>query len=372
MRIAIDGRQLTRPSSGFKTYTLHLARALAQVDPYNEYFIYLDEPLTKAPWNNRQNFHTVMLPKAIAGFFWKQVALPLDVVLRRRKVDIFHFLFNSPSFTCPGKLVYTIHDLSFKRVPRMIPRSHYLSLSLQMPLGARRANRIITESSSAKKDICRSFGIEPGKVDVIPAGVGESFLLMQDRKKLENVRGKYELPNRFILHVGSFLPHKNLPTLVHAYEHLSPSLREEFKLAFAGERDWNFPNIRGLVSDLGLQDQAIFLGHVWEEDLPLIYNLADLFVLPSLYEGFGLPLLEAMACGLPVVASNASSIPEVVGEAGILVDPQETVDFTQAIEHVLTNGELHSQMVEKGLARASLFSWEESARRTLAVYEKTR
>jgi len=372
VRIAIDGRQLTKTSSGFRTYTFNLIKGLAQVDPDNEYLIYLDEPLTNPPWSDQDNFHTVILPKAIAGFFWKQVELPLDAVLRGRKVDIFHFLFNSPSITCPGRLVYSIHDLSFKRIPDMIPRSHYLSLSLQMPLGARRAKRIITEPNSAKKDNRRSFGIEPGKIEVIPGGVNESFLPMQSREKLEYVRQKYELPNRFILYVGSFLPHKNLPALLRAYKRLSSSLREEFKLVFAGNKDWNFPNIYTLVSELSLQDQVIFLGHVPKEDLPTIYSLAYLFVFPSLYEGFGLPALEAMACGVPVVASNSSSIPEVVGEAGILVDPREEDELSQALEQVLTNPELHSQLVEKGLARASLFTWKESARRTLAVYEKVK
>lgn len=370
MKIAIDGRSLTWVDSGFKTYALGVIGGLIRIDHKNEYIIYLDRHLENPTWTKGVNFHEIVLRKGLTGFAWKQIKLPFDAMMNRRKPDIFHFLCNSPAYTCPGELVYTIHDLSFKHVPGMIPKHHALSLKIQMPIGAKLARKIITDSNSAKEDICHYFGTNPEKVAVIPGGVDEAFKPIGDQKKLDLIKKRYNLTDNFILYLGSFLPHKNLSTLLHAYRQLPDCIRESFTLVLAGYQGWNFDVVRRLIYELSLNDQVITPGRIPFEDLPALYSLASLFVFPSLYEGFGLPILEAMACGTPVIASNVSSIPEVVGDAGVLASPTEVEAWIDVITKVLLSQSEVTKMRLKGLERAKLFNWNEAARKTLAVYEE--
>jgi glycosyltransferase involved in cell wall biosynthesis len=370
MNIAIDGRPLAGASSGFKTYALNLIKGLAAIDFEDLFFVYLNDQRTPLPWGRQENFRAVPLHSYFGGAVWKQIGLPLDAALHRRKIDVFHFLCNSPSYTSPGALVYTVHDLSFKYFPAMISRSHYYSLSLQIPLGIKRAEKIITDSESTKQDLCHLLNVDPVKVAVIPLGIDPAFSPITDGALLDAIRMKYGLPDRFILYVGSYLQHKNLATILSALQRLPVRLKEEYKLVLVGRQGRNFQNIQKKVFSLSLQDQVIFLDRVPFEDLPAFYSLATLFVYPSLYEGFGLPVLEAMGCGLPVIASNRSSIPEVVSDAGILVRPQDVDEWSDAIERVLTRSELHSQMSASGLERARLFHWDKTAQQTLAVYRE--
>jgi glycosyltransferase involved in cell wall biosynthesis len=254
-------------------------------------------------------------------------------------------------------------------MPEKLPWRHYLSLRTQMPVGAKLAKKIITESYHAKEDICQMFDVDPKKIVVIYAGIDQSFKPVNDLQFLNSVQKKYNLPNHFILYVGSFLPHKNLLTLVRAYNILPTWLKNDFRLVLAGHHGWNHENIKKLVIDLGLEKNVIFPGFIAQEDLPFLYKLADTFAFPSLYEGFGLPVLEAMACGTPVVAANSSSIPEVVGDAGMLLSPKDLDAWAYALKRVLTQPELTEKMIAKGLERVSRFDWDETARQTRLVYE---
>jgi len=370
MNIAIDGRQLNSLGSGFKTYTTGLISGLQAIDSQNDYFVYLDRPLINLNFENSDNFKCRVIQNRFGGFIWKQIALPIDEWRYRKGIDIFHFLSNSPSYTSPGRLIYTIHDLSFLLYPGNLPRSHYLSLRLQMPLGARRAEKIITESQCAKKDICRFFQVDPKKVQVIYGGVDESYITVEDKNQLTEVQHNYNLPNHFILYLGSFLPHKNLFTLLRAYARLPLFLRNQYSLVLGGNPGKHLNGIMKLMLELDIQERVILPGYVSSDDIAPLYSLADIFVYPSLYEGFGLPPLEAMACGTPVVVSNSSSIPEVVGDAGLLVDPQDIAGWSAAIEQVLSEPDLRAQMRCAGLIQADKFKWAESAKQTLAVYEE--
>lgn len=370
MKIAIDGRQLANEGSGFTTYTKSLISALARIDHKNEYFIYLDQALERPYIERGCNVKDVIVPANFGGFFWKQCSVPFEAIQKNRNIDLFHFLCNSPSYTCPGNLVYTIHDLIFWLHPGSIPLGHYLSLRLQMPIGAKRAKKIITVSLSAKKDICRFLHVDPQKVEVIYEGVDEDLAIVTDMAKRELVRERYQLPNSFILYLGSFLPHKNIPFLLKAFADLPAILRKKFPLVLAGNPGKNLDSVNGHIVSLNIQRDVIVTGYVQNSDLATLYSMADLFVFPSLYEGFGLPPLEAMACCTPVISSSSSSLPEVVGNAGKLLRPDDITNWTVAMENVLTDPELRSQMTEAGLTQVQKFSWRETAKRTLMVYER--
>jgi alpha-1,3-rhamnosyl/mannosyltransferase len=239
-----------------------------------------------------------------------------------------------------------------------------------MWLGARRASLVVTDSEHSKRDICRSLNVAPDRVIAIPIGVEPAFCPVRDAARLDAARRRYQLPERFILHVGSFLRHKNLPTLLRAFAQLPPSLRACRHIVLAGTLGRNAQAVRQTVRELGLDDQVVWPGRVANDDLPSFYSMAELFVMPSLYAGFGLPVLEAMACGAPVIAADSTSLPEVVADAGLLVDGRNVTAMSRAMERVLTDRALRARLVEAGLSRAARFTWQETARRTQDAYHR--
>jgi glycosyltransferase involved in cell wall biosynthesis len=238
-----------------------------------------------------------------------------------------------------------------------------------IPMSVKRSDVAIAISQSVKEDIVRILGVQPEKVKVIYLGKHERFRPIRDPERLSRFRTKYGLSRRVVLFVGLIEPRKNLATLVQAFASLK-SLHGDFCLVLAGDYGWGCQDVLASVRRYGIENHVLFPGFIPDGELPELYNLADVFVYPSLYEGFGLPVLEAMACGVPVVTSNVSSMPEVVGEAGLLVDPRSVEELAQGIRRVLTDATLRSQMREKGLERSELFSWEKTARETLEVYRQ--
>jgi len=220
-----------------------------------------------------------------------------------------------------------------------------------------------------KADVERHLRLPPERVRVVPLAAAPSFRPLEDATKMAAVRAKYDLPERFILNVGALEPGKNQATLVRAFRRLRRGGVEQ-ALVIAGPPAWRYERLLRLVDRLGLTDEVRFLGYVPAEDLVALYNLADLFAFPSLYEGFGLPPLEAMACGTPMVCSNAASLPEVVGDAAITVDPYDVEGLAQAMHRVLTDASLREELRAKGLAQAKQFTWERTARETVAVYRQ--
>lgn len=216
-------------------------------------------------------------------------------------------------------------------------------------------------------DIIRYFKIPENKIKVIYLGVDEDYKPLSETE-IRKVRQKYHLNYPFILYVGSLISHKNIPTLIKAFYKLK-KYGLPHKLVITGKRGWKYKNIFEIISKLNLQKDVVFTGYVQREDLPALYNAADLFVYPSLYEGFGLPPLEAMACGTPVITSNTSSLPEVVGNAGIMVDPYDIDGLAKAMYEVLTNEGLRAELRKRGLERAKMFSWKKTAEETLNVYK---
>jgi glycosyltransferase involved in cell wall biosynthesis len=246
---------------------------------------------------------------------------------------------------------------------------NWLSLKTLMRVSARKALKIIAISENTKKDIMDCFGIEDEKIRVIYLGVDRQFSPQPDPNEAD-VLSKYNLPSGYILNVGTLEPRKNLLRLINAYKMVASTREPVPKLVIVGWQGWRNEDLGKLVRESGLADQVVLVGYVPDDDLPTLYRNATVFVYPSLYEGFGLPPLEAMACGTPVITSNVSSIPEVVGDAGILIDPYNTTEIARAIASVLNNEELRESLRTSGLVRSRLFNWDKTARETLKLYQE--
>lgn len=361
MRIAIDGRPLIWPASGVARYTAQLIEALAEIDSQNSYYLLAQRPIENLPGPN-----FVAAPIAVRP--WLQLAVPWQ--LARLDIDLFHGTnFMAPIMSAAPSVI-TIHDLSLLLFPQWHTWRNRVLTGLQMRLSVQRAARIIADSEHTRRDLNGLLGIPAERIEVIYLGVNETFQPLQDQAALETVRHKYGLPADVILYVGTLEPRKGLDTLIAAYGGLAADVPHD--LVIAGKRGWYTEGLFRQVEALGLGRRVHFTDYIADEDLPGLYNLAHLFVYPSRYEGFGLPALEAMACGLPVVCTNAASLPEVVGDAALFVPPNDVEALAAAVRRVLDDGVLRAEMRARGLKRASRFTWEETARRTAQVYEEMR
>jgi glycosyltransferase involved in cell wall biosynthesis len=380
MKIGIDARFLTHPQrGGFKTYTENLVNALACIDDKNNYTLYVDrapDQNTKIP--QQSNFtYKILKQRPGIGMPWRE---QVDISLQsaRDGIDLLH----SPCLTAPlthaCPLVITIHDMIWL-FPQQYSRSKKTSLhwklmewyQIKIPhIASRRAAAIITVSQLSKDDIVKHLGVDPGRIHVTYEAVSSFFRQVGDPAQTRSVRTKYGLDSKFILAIGSSDPRKNIETLVNAYALLPEELKAEYHLAIVWTASVLATSISKIIQDLGISRFIHFLYQVPNEDLVFLYNEASLFVFPSLYEGFGLPILEAMACGTPVIAANTSSIPEVAGDAALMVEARDTTGIAGTMAKVLSDNKLASELVEKGLKRNATFSWEKCARETLMIYNQ--
>ena len=266
------------------------------------------------------------------------------------------------------KYIITIHDLTLFITPKESKSGRPTFYKLFYPRTLRTADKIIADSNSTKRDLINYFNVPEEKIRVILLAADEKFKALNN-EKINEVKQKYNLKYPFILYVGGLAFHKNIPTLIKAFYKIKKDEKKQ-KLVIAGGKGWKYKEIFETIDKLNLQNDVIFTGYVLDVDLPALYNAADLFVYPSLYEGFGLPPLESMACGTPVITSNTSSLPEVVGDAGIMIDPHDVDGLADAMHKVLSNEGLRDDMIKRGLERAKMFSWERCARETLEVYEE--
>lgn len=301
----------------------------------------------------------------LARIAWEQVIAPLQ--LAQLRPDLLHGMGYALPLMWRGPSLVTIYDLSFLRYPERLGAARRLYLRAITRVSARQARRVIAISESGKTEIAGLLGVPPGQIDVAVPGVGPEFRPLPDRE-VADFRIRHNLPGRFILHVGTLEPRKNLETLLHAYARLPQ--RPAVRLALVGGRGWQTGPIFALIEALGLQQDVWLPGYVSNEALPMWYNAADLFVYPSLYEGFGLPILEAMACGLPVIASDTTSLPEAVGPGGLLVPPLDAEAWAQAMARLLDDAALRQEQIERGRRWAGQFTWNNTARLTAAAYRR--
>ena len=362
MRIAIDARTLTSPKTGDRTVVLGFIHGLAALQASEDLeLVLVSQESVPAEMLPAGQFSRLVVPRP-GGYLWMPIAFPR--ALRQCRADVGLIQYMGP-FSAPCPIVTTIHDTVWRTMPETFPWKARMILDAFIPGTIARAAAVTTGSEFSRGEILRYFPRAAGKLRVVPYAVDERFHRVTDEAPLAAVRRKYDLPERFILSVGVLQPRKNVEGLIHAYSQLPPSLRGEYSLVITGKRGWLDANLPQVARDAGAGIH--FTGYVADEELPALYSLASCLVYPSFYEGFGLPPLEAMACGTPVITSNATSLPEVTGGAAVLVDPHDVPALAVAIQHLLEDPALRERLVTAGLKRAAQMTWRASAMALLDV-----
>ncbi|MBI4318693.1 MAG: glycosyltransferase family 4 protein [Chloroflexi bacterium] len=375
MRIGFNTLFLDHPTTGTGQYTMNLLAALAEIDPTNDYVLAgPSSPASLCGGGRRWSWQPVdgpfrRLSRQLDKVWFEQVSLPR--VFGVHSVDLIHYPYFASPLLPTRKVVLTLHDL----IPMLLePYRGSAAVRLYTSLVAaasRRADAVIADSDCTKADVVRLLGIAPEKVFVIHLAADERFRPIDDQAAMTRLRQRYGLGNDFVLYLGGLDYRKNVDTLIRAFSRVandSPGLQ----LAIAGQpasASRLFPDLRPVVKQSGVEDAVVFLGSVSEDDRLYLYNAARVFVFPSLYEGFGLPPLEAMACGTVVACSNASSLPEVVGDAALTFDPRDVRALVEVLRAALRDDALRSELRARGLERARKFSWRKTAIETLKVYE---
>ncbi|MFG0381916.1 glycosyltransferase family 4 protein [Pseudomonas sp. zbq_18] len=360
LRVGVDCRPLSRPLSGIGRYTRELLSILTEAQDV-QWFLYCDQAFD-APFTDRPNV-TVRLSGqsgTLAEHFWYQVGVPRQ--LRRDAIDVFwsprhHLPLCMPSSV---RTVVTIHDLTWKRFPETMKRLQYWSERLQMPHSLRQAARIITISASSRSDLERYFSATRDKIRVIPCGV----------TRLQAGAFTRPLPQQYLLFVGTPEPRKNIRRMLEAYAQLPQALRAAYPLVLAGGHGW-LVDLDQLVEQLGIGADVVALGAVSADELGYLYSQARLLLMPSLYEGFGLPILEAFQFGVPVVTANCSSMPEVAGGGGCLVDPLRVESIRAGIERLLTDQKTYADCVARIPKQLARFDWKRAAQHTLELLQSS-
>ncbi len=374
MRIGIDYTAAVRQRAGIGRYTRELIAALLRLESPYEYRIFAAVGgLGPRALDLRPRPGVRLCPVPLSDEWlarlWQRLRLPLPVEWVTGPLDIFY----SPDFVLPPtrrgtRTLLTVHDLSFVHYPQhFVPRLvEYLNRSVRQAVA--RADRVLADSQATRADLLAHFGVPPRKVTVLYSGVDERFQPEPEPGERDRLRARYGVGERpYILSVGTLQPRKNFERLIEAWARMPPSCGADVELVIAGQRGWL---CEGILERAGAHGGRVrLLGFVAEPDLPALYRQAAVFAFPSYYEGFGLPVLEALACGVPVVCSNASSLPEVAGEAALLVAPGDTEELSAALTRALEDSSLRQRLIQAGRVQATRFTWEAAARQLLACLE---
>lgn len=369
MQCAIDGRYIQDHFPGIGRYTCNLIDALARVAP-DDTFVVLHNPAlrnTRYDVDALAHHPNIELRDADIPTFSLREQWQIPAALRRVRTEVYHSPYYIMPYLPGCTTIVTIHDLVPLRYPFYFTPIQRLIFNATIRLAVHAAQKVITVSSASADDLLSLLRVPRERVVEIAEAADPAFT-PQSRETIDAVRARHQLPESYILYVGSNKPHKNLVRLVNAFAHVRQCVPHT-PLVIAGQWDARYTAAERRAADWGLGDSVRWLANVPSADLPALYAGATLFVFPSEYEGFGLPALEAMACGAPVVCSNAASLPEVVGDAAILVNPRDVGEIAVAMERVLCDAALRDELRAKSLARAAQFSWERTARETLRVYE---
>jgi len=352
--------------TGLGVYTRKLIEGLSAIDFENRYYIFANSSSSIEPHNANFKIIHYSIPEnlKVKKLFVENVIVPFSAV--KKKIDIFHFTSFVISYLYPGKFISTINDIAFLKYPEILSkkRDYYYKFFLKNAL--KKARFIITISDSTKRDVLNYYNFPEDSIKTIYLSAGDEFK-PASREEIGKVKEKYNLKERYILFVSTLEPRKNIVNLLKAFKLIN---EKDVQLLICGKKGWLYEDIYNEITESSLEESVIIEDSVPKDDLIQLYSGAEFFILPSLYEGFGLPVLEAMACGTPVITSGVSSLPEVGGDAALYVDPLNIEDIADKISQLLSDDTLKSEMREKGFEQVKKFSWEKCAKETLEVYNK--
>jgi glycosyltransferase involved in cell wall biosynthesis len=365
MKIGIDIREAFKEKAGKGYYTIHLVSNLLKIDKKNKYLFFTDQPIEALSGHENTEIRLI----EASGLKWHRKVLKESY---KQNIDIF---FSPTSYIIPAihnpkkiSVLMTVHDLISFLYPQKHNKKAVIIERLLLKKALKKSAHILSVSKNTKSDICNRFSCNSRKISVIPNAASDVFRPLEN-EDLIYFKEEKQLPDKFIFSAGTLEPRKNYDILIRAFSKIKSEF-PKYKLLIAGKKGWNYENIFKTVEDLDMGDSVKFLDYIPERDLVRLYNLATVFAYVSLYEGFGIPPLEAMQSGCPVITSNVSSIPEVVNDAAILVNPEKEEDIAQAMKKLLGSPEMQSGLRKKGLKQAEKFSWKKSAQKLLNLLEK--
>jgi len=360
-------------TGGARTVAYSILTHLPRLAPEDQFFLFCNTP---HPEYEAANVLDVPLPapRPLPQVIYDQFVFPhysMPLAAAAAGVEVLHYTNNYISIRPPAATVVTVHDLTPFVIPETYRPIHLKYQQWYIRRAVRQADYVVTDSDSSRRDLMEILDADPSRLVVVPCAVDhDHFLPITDRKRLEALKAKYRLPEKFVLFVGTLAPRKNVDKILLALASLRHSRRMALPLVIAGRSDFQDPGLEGIVRKEGLSDSVIFTGTVPFTDLPALYSMATVFAYPSLYEGFGLPVLEAMACGAPTITSNVSSLPEVAGEAALTVAPADIEALARGIGEIWDDENLREALKTRGFAQAGLFSWERAATEYLSVYHR--
>jgi len=366
MNIALDGNEANiRNRVGSGTYAFELLRQFSQ-NKNHQFYVYLkNKPLSDLPQETKNFKYIVFGPKKL----WTQFALPIKLFIDK-KIDIFFTLGHyGPRFSSV-KYIVTIFDLSYLHFPQLFKKNDLYQLNKWSRYSIKNASHIFAISEATKNDLIESYGVNPAKITNTYLGYDHKHFKPQSQVKINQVKKKFNINSDYILAVGTLQPRKNYSKLIESFKNITNSTKSSLKLVIAGKKGWLYEPILQKAKEIGIKDKVIFTDFVANADLPALISGAIAYVLPSLWEGFGIPAIEAQACKTPVVVSNVSSLPEVVGDSAIQVNPQRLDSITKGIKKIISNEELRKNLIYKGSQNIKRFSWEKCARETLTKIEE--
>ncbi len=373
LRVGINATALLSPRTGIGQYVYHLGRECLEADDISPSFFYGNwkTQLRAQPLPNIDTIKTYIKKAVPWSYEIKSLIFQaqFSLGLLKNRIDVYHEP-NYLAFRFPGPSVITVHDLSWIRHPETHPKQRLAAMDRHFPRSLARASAILTDCSFVKQELVETFGLDPARVTPVLLGVSPDFFPRAPAECNAFLADHGLAHGHYVLSVGTLEPRKNIPALIDAYSMLPADLQQRFPLVLVGMRGWLTSALEARMKPLVERGVIKPLGYVADEMMPLIYSGAAAFVFPSLYEGFGLPPLEAMACGAPVISSSSSSLPEVVGDAGILVDPLNVDALAESLRHVLEDRVFAEVLAQQGIRRAAGFSWKKTAVETIAVYRR--
>ena len=368
MQISIDARGASWYSgTGIGTYTKQILKYLFEIDTLNNYYLFWSGKNYESLC--RYNNVKISLSSRKHHRFWEQYYIP--DMLAAKHIDLYHVPQNGIGLPAVKNSLYiaTIHDLIPYIMPETVGRGYLTKFISQMPQIISSIDMIITVSEWSKRDIMRVFDVPEDKIAVTYLAADDMFVPMDKSLAVSFLKEKYDIDKNFILYLGGFSPRKNVKSILVAFSMIYKNLSLDYKVVIIGSSKDDHQFLNKLAQSLGIGDKVVFAGYVPYEDLPYFYNASDVFVYPSLYEGFGLPTLEAMCCGTPTITSNVSSLPEVIGDGALMINPFDTEELGKAMAQVLEDNSIKADLINRGFERSSNFNWRKTALETLKIYE---